>query len=240
MVGAAAAGGACVLAFPPYDGWPLAVLGVAGLALLTRGVPARRGALLGLVFGVAFFTPLLSWSGLFVGPAPWLLLAASQAAFTAGLGAGLAVVSRLPAWPVWAAMLWVAEEAARSRLPFGGFPWGRLAFSQADSPLSWLAGYGGAPLVTLAVALAGTLLAALAAAAARPRRSSPPRDGRGFGQVGPALAGLVGTFTPLPARVTLWSVGVALGLGMSVGVLFGVYPATRAARLDPITALRAE
>ena len=57
---------------------------------------------------------------------------------------------------------------------------------------------------------------------------------------GAALAGLVGTFTPLPARVTLWSVGVALSLGMSVGVLFGVYPATRAARLDPITALRAE
>jgi putative ABC transport system permease protein len=57
---------------------------------------------------------------------------------------------------------------------------------------------------------------------------------------GGALAGLVGAFTPLPARVTLWSVGVALGLGLSVGVLFGVYPATRAARLDPIVALRAE
>jgi putative ABC transport system permease protein len=57
---------------------------------------------------------------------------------------------------------------------------------------------------------------------------------------GSALAGLVGAFTPLPARVTLWSVGVALGLGISVGVLFGVYPAARAARLDPITALRAE
>jgi putative ABC transport system permease protein len=58
--------------------------------------------------------------------------------------------------------------------------------------------------------------------------------------VGAGLAGLVGAFTPLPARVTLWSVGVAVSLGMSVGVLFGVYPATRAARLDPITALRAE
>ena len=57
---------------------------------------------------------------------------------------------------------------------------------------------------------------------------------------GAGLAGLVGAFTPLPARVTLWSVGVAISLGMSVGVLFGVYPATRAARLDPITALRAE
>ena len=57
---------------------------------------------------------------------------------------------------------------------------------------------------------------------------------------GMTLAGVVGAVTPLPARVTGWSVGVALSLGLTVGVLFGVYPATRAARLDPIAALRAE
>jgi putative ABC transport system permease protein len=52
------------------------------------------------------------------------------------------------------------------------------------------------------------------------------------------LATLIGTFTPLPARVTPWSVALALTLGSVVGIIFGVYPARRAARLDPVAALR--
>ncbi len=58
--------------------------------------------------------------------------------------------------------------------------------------------------------------------------------------LGALLAWLVATLSPLPARVTPWSIGAALALGAGVGVLFGVYPATRASRLDPIDALRSE
>jgi putative ABC transport system permease protein len=66
-----------------------------------------------------------------------------------------------------------------------------------------------------------------------------------LGGAGGVLAGwliafLVAAASPLPARVTPWSVVLALVLGAGVGILFGVYPARRAARLDPITALRAE
>ena len=61
------------------------------------------------------------------------------------------------------------------------------------------------------------------------------------GVVGGWLLSLaVSAFTPLPARVTGWSIGLALLLGAGTGIIFGVFPASRAARLDPITALRVE
>ena len=54
------------------------------------------------------------------------------------------------------------------------------------------------------------------------------------------LAQLVRLLTPLPTVVTPWSAVLALTLGAGVGVIFGVYPADRARRLDPITAVRQE
>jgi len=58
--------------------------------------------------------------------------------------------------------------------------------------------------------------------------------------VGVALALLVRLATPLPATIQPWSVAISLLVASSIGLFFGVYPATRAAKLDPIVALRQE
>jgi putative ABC transport system permease protein len=64
------------------------------------------------------------------------------------------------------------------------------------------------------------------------------------GIVGIALgifaAMLVGAFSPLPYAVNPWSIVAALVIVFGVGIFFGLYPASRAARLDPVVALRHE
>jgi apolipoprotein N-acyltransferase len=190
---AAALGSALLLwqAFPPAGHALLAPFGVALLVLSCRGTRLRTGAGLGLLHGLAFFLLHITWTGAIAGPVALVALCLLEALFLAGMGAALSASTRLPGWPLWVAAVWTLQEALRSRLPFGGFPWGRLAFSQPDSWATGLAAVGGAPLVTFAVALVGGVVAVLVS------RGAEPPVLAAWGVVAVAVVA-VGPFVPRP------------------------------------------
>jgi apolipoprotein N-acyltransferase len=155
---AALAGVGAGLSFEPYHLAYLLPVCVAVLTLLSTGVRARRGFWLGSVFGTAFMLVLLPWLTV-IGSYAWVPLALVEGLFYGLAGLATALVVRLPAWPLWAACSWVGVEALRATLPFGGFPWGRLAFATEDTPVAPAIAYVGAPGVTFLVALLGTTIA---------------------------------------------------------------------------------
>ncbi|MEU8586012.1 apolipoprotein N-acyltransferase [Streptomyces sp. NPDC048664] len=176
--------------FPPRPLWWLAPLAFAVLGWVLRGRSWKAGLGLGYLFGLGFLLPLLVWTGVEVGPGPWVALVAVEAVFVALVGAGIALVSRLPAWPLWAAAVWIAGEAARARAPFGGFPWGKIAFGQADGIFLPLAAVGGTPVLGFAVVLCGFGLYDVARLAGEGRRTGTLRRGA-------ALAALIGVAAPV-------------------------------------------
>ncbi|BBX52570.1 apolipoprotein N-acyltransferase [Mycolicibacterium poriferae] len=158
-----AAGIALYAAFPPLGWWYTAIAAFALLSWVLKrpGTTVVGGFGYGLLFGLTFYLPLLPWISGLVGAVPWLALSFAEALFPAAFGAVAVVVRRLPGWPVWFAGLWSAQEWLKSTVPFGGFPWGVVGYSQTESPLLSLAYVGGAPLVSFAVALLGFGVAAL-------------------------------------------------------------------------------
>ncbi len=155
------------LAFPNVGLWFLAFFAIAMLAIaISRNAPGWN-FLLGFLFGFAFFLPHLRWAEFAVGGAlPWVALSVLEALYIALFAWAWTFVRRVPlvaksktVGAVAFGLIWIAVEFLRMSAPFGGFPWGRLGFSQSESPLARLAWLGGVPLISLGVAVIGVLLA---------------------------------------------------------------------------------
>lgn len=183
------------VSFPPRSLWWLALPAFAVFGWTLRGRTWKAGLGLGYLFGLGFLLPLLVWTGVEVGSGPWLALVAVEAAFVALVGAGITLASRLPAWPVWAAAIWIAGEAARARVPFGGFPWGKIAFGQADGVFLPLAAVGGTPVLGFAVVLCGFGLAETVRVVADGRRNA------GVLRRGAAVVALLSVAVPVVGAV---------------------------------------
>jgi len=143
------------LGFAPFE-WGFApFVGTALLFnILTKNELNRRVAL-SITSGATFFLLLLHWSSTYVGAIPWLILAFGQAIFFLLLG--LFPIQRTLTGAITFASAFTLIEIFRMKLPFGGFGWGRLGFTQVDnfSPFYSLVGVTG---ITLFVGLSSLLL----------------------------------------------------------------------------------
>ncbi|MEX0991993.1 MAG: apolipoprotein N-acyltransferase [Actinomycetota bacterium] len=146
---------------PPLGLWPLAFVGLIPLLWIVRTARPRRGALVGLVFGLTYFGTFLSWIMLFGKPA-WAGLVIACAAYAAVFGALAPALWRgdHPGRSMAAlAALWTVLEFLRGSWPLGGFTWGEAAYAQAGNPtLVPLASVTGARGVTFVVVLVNGLL----------------------------------------------------------------------------------
>lgn len=171
MLAGGLSGALLAAAFPPLGWWVTAPLALALLTLACWRAPWWQGTLAGGAMGLVFFLLLMPWLRV-IGNEAWIGLSLYCAGWIALVGLATSLLTRHRGWPLLVPALWVLEEALRDRIPWGGFPWGRLAFSQADAPYSWISRVGGIPLLTFWVAALGSLLVVLLLACRRDRRVS--------------------------------------------------------------------
>lgn len=200
--------------FPSLNWWWGAIVAAALLAwVLTHPATTPAGGLgYAFLFGLAFYLPLLPWVGLLVGPIPWIALATVSALFPALFGLCAVTVRRLPGWPIWFALIWAAQEWLKSTVPFGGFPWGSVAFGQTHGPFLPLVQLGGVALLSMAIMLVGFSATAIALEIVKWWHSGhpAPRGGGGSAAEDPADR------DPAPPAVVLPGVCICLVLFASL------------------------
>ena len=150
---AAASGVLVALAFPPYDLPFLMPVGIVGLLVVVRDVGGWAGFGIGVAFGLGFMLPLLRWLTV-IGVDAWVALSVLQALFYGLLGWSWSKLRPMPWWPPAVAAAWVTAETLRGVIPFGGMPWGTLAFGLVDSTVVRYGRLGGTALVSFVVVLA--------------------------------------------------------------------------------------
>jgi len=200
--------------FPTLNWWWAAVVAAALLAwVLTHPATTPAGGLgYGLLFGLAFYLPLLPWISSLVGAMPWLVLATTSALYPGLFGLFAVIVRRLPGWPIWFALVWAAQEWLKSIFPFGGFPWGSVAFGQAHGPLLPLVQLGGVALLSTAVMLVGFSATAIALEIVKWWQTGSRARGRGSGL---SIAGAKDA-DPTPPAVVLPGICICVVLFASV------------------------
>ena len=153
---AAAAGGLLLsLAFPATAWWAMVFVAVPLTLVSLIGRRVATALLVGFVYGLAFFLVNVSFTARYLGPVPWLALSIFEAVLTAVAAIPIALAyrwlprvrdgvwARLVALPALVAALWVLREQLLGTWPYGGFPWGRVGVTQADSPLASVASWVG-------------------------------------------------------------------------------------------------
>lgn len=147
-------------AFPAFGWWPLAFVAVILGLLSLEGRSLPEAALIGTVFGAAFYFPHLSWAASFLGDrplswVPWVALASAEALIMGALSPLITLAyrwfpeHRRNSWGgalALAALVsgaWMAREISLGSWPYGGLPWGRLGMSQSESPIAQVASWVG-------------------------------------------------------------------------------------------------
>ncbi len=170
LLAAAASGPINAAAFPALGWWPLVFLGTALMMWSVAGRRLGTAFLFGLVGGFGFWGVHIFWLTTYLGPVPWLALAGLQTLFFA-LGAVLLALAwrvvpavwpgrggRLVLLPAVLGAIWAMRESITSNWPYGGFSWGRLAFSQSESPFAHLVAWVGISGLSFLIAWASAVL----------------------------------------------------------------------------------